>query len=181
MSELMVNAATFHAARLLSMGGAVSKSTSRVQRNSRLSAHPVGWNHEASGPYSSTAEGEYFSISDLAREFSVTLRALRFYESKGLLNPKREGNLRLYSADDRAKLARILKGKQLGFTLSEIRALVAGEGKAANPTGLHLSREQCVEQIKLLERQKKEIEDAIAELRQTYTDLYTRSGGEMDS
>jgi DNA-binding transcriptional MerR regulator len=142
-----------------------------------LAAHPVRWLHDASGPYSNTAGGEYFSISDLAREFNVTLRALRFYESKGLLKPKREGNLRLYSA----RLSRILKGKQLGFTLSEIRALVADESIPPNPTGLHLSREQCVEQIKLLERQKKEIEDAIAELRRTYTDLYTRTGGEPTS
>ena len=127
------------------------------------------------------AGGEYFSISDLAREFGVTLRALRFYESKGLLKPKREGNLRLYSAEDRTRLSRILKGKQLGFTLSEIRALVADESIPPNPTGLHLSREQCVEQIKLLERQKKEIEDGIAELRRTYTDLYTRTGGEPTS
>jgi DNA-binding transcriptional MerR regulator len=141
-----------------------------------VSAHPVRWIGDASGTYSGTAAGEFFSISDLAREFSVTLRALRFYESKGLLRPKREGNLRLYSAEDRAKLARILKGKQLGFTLSEIRALVTDETATTNPTGLHLSREQCIEQIKLLERQKKEIEDAIAELRRTYTDLYTRSG-----
>lgn len=141
-----------------------------------MTAHPVRWLHEGENPYSTTEEGEYFSISDLAREFNVTLRALRFYESKGLLKPKREGNLRLYSADDRTRLSRILKGKQLGFTLSEIRALVAGEGDSGNATGLHLSREQCVEQIKLLERQKKEIEDAIAELRRTYTDLYTKGG-----
>ena len=143
-----------------------------------MTAHPVRWIHEGSALYSTTEEGEYFSISDLAREFNVTLRALRFYESKGLRKPKREGNLRLYNAEDRNRLARILKGKQLGFTLSEIRALVADEGASseATATGLHLSREQCVEQIKLLERQKKEIEDAIAELRQTYTDLYTRGG-----
>jgi DNA-binding transcriptional MerR regulator len=141
-----------------------------------MTAHPVQWIQDGANLYSVTDGTEYFSISDLAREFSVTLRALRFYESKGLLKPKREGNLRLYSADDRARLARILKGKQLGFTLSEIRAMIADGTK-----GLHLSREQCVEQIKLLERQKKDIEDAITELRQTYTDLYTRSGGDLAS
>lgn len=147
-----------------------------------MCAHPVRWAQEGPNPYSGTEGTEYFSISDLAREFNVTLRALRFYESKGLLKPRREGNLRLYSPDDRARLARILKGKQLGFTLSEIRALIAETAETAEAaTGLHLSREQCIEQIKLLERQKKEIEDAIAELRRTYTDLYTQGGGELAS
>lgn len=146
-----------------------------------MSAHPERWIHDGQNLYSATEETEYFSISDLAREFNVTLRALRFYESKGLLKPKREGNLRLYSAEDRTRLGRILKGKQLGFTLTEIRALIADEGRDPVANGLHLSREQCVEQIKLLERQKKEIEDAITELRRTYTDLYTRGGGEMAS
>jgi DNA-binding transcriptional MerR regulator len=170
----MVNAAAFHAGSIQARAG--RNGCPRVRRNRDLTAHPVRWIHEGSPPYTNTEEGEYFSISDLAREFNVTLRALRFYESKGLLKPKREGNLRLYTADDRTRLTRILKGKQLGFTLSEIRALVADEGDSGNATGLHLSREQCVEQIKLLERQKKEIEDAIAELRRTYTDLYTRTG-----
>lgn len=134
----------------------------------------VQWTPEDAGSYEPVAE-QHFTIGDLAREFNVTLRALRFYESKGLLKPRRNGNLRLYSADDRRRLAHILKGKQLGFTLVEIRALIADADQVV-PGGLHLSREQCIEQIKLLERQRKDIEDAIAELRRTYTDLYTRSG-----
>ncbi len=146
-----------------------------------MCAHPVRWVQEGSNPYLSTDNSEHLSISDLAREFNVTLRALRFYESKGLLKPRRQGNLRLYSVEDRARLARILKGKQLGFTLSEIRSLIADTAEASDATGLHLTREQCIEQIKLLERQKKEIEDAIAELRQTYTDLYTQGGGDQPS
>ena len=78
-----------------------------------------------------------------------------------------------------------MKPRQQGFTLVEIRAMLANEDKkgsageaAASVGGLQLSREQCVEQIKLLERQKKDIEDAIAELRRTYTELYRRSGEE---
>ena len=123
----------------------------------------------------------YYTIGDLAREFNVTLRALRFYESKNLLRPRREGNLRLYSPEDRERLAQILKGKQLGFTLSEIRGLITGEGsEGGSQSRLKLSREQCIEQIRLLERQKKDIEDAIVELRRTYTDLYTRTGSDSD-
>ncbi|MDQ2084463.1 MerR family DNA-binding transcriptional regulator [Xanthobacteraceae bacterium Astr-EGSB] len=136
------------------------------------------WNPEGAGLPSAPGQ-KAFSIGDLAREFGVTLRALRFYESKGLLKPQREGNLRLYSPADRENLAQILKGKQLGFTLSEIRSLIASDTPDCQyAPRLKLSREQCVEQIKLLERQKKEIEDAIAELRRTYTDLYTRTPGD---
>jgi DNA-binding transcriptional MerR regulator len=139
-----------------------------------LSDTPPTWIASGAGVVSSSGSGHY-SIGDLAREFNVTLRALRFYESKGLLNPRREGNLRLYTARDRETLAQILKGKQLGFTLSEIRGLIGNDDPSYANTGLKLSREQCVEQIKLLEQQKKDIEDAIAELRRTYTDLYTQT------
>src|SRR5262245_44552528 len=62
-----------------------------------------------------------FTIGELAKEFGVTLRTLRFYENKRLLSPRREGLARLYSKADRDRLALILKGKKLGFTLSEIR------------------------------------------------------------
>src|ERR671929_1496623 len=61
-----------------------------------------------------------FSIGDLAREFGVTLRALRFYEDKGLLTPRRIGQTRLYSRRDRARLKLVLMGKKVGFSLLEI-------------------------------------------------------------
>jgi len=108
---------------------------------------------------------EVFTIGDLAREFDVTLRALRFYEDKGLLSPRREGLARLYSPSDRERLAVILKGKRLGFTLAEIRALVAAHEKSGN--GLALTRERCLSQLTQLERQRAEIEAAIVELRAT--------------
>ena len=75
-----------------------------------------------------------YTIGDLAREFDVTLRALRFYEDKGLLSPRREGLARLYSAADRVRLQLILKGKRLGFTLAEISEMVeAHERNDAGP------------------------------------------------
>ncbi|MBB3773076.1 DNA-binding transcriptional MerR regulator [Angulomicrobium tetraedrale] len=115
----------------------------------------------------SGSEAAFFTIGDLAREFDVTLRALRFYEDKGLLSPRREGLTRLYSAAERARLEIILKGKKLGFTLAEIKAMVAlREGGPMPAGGLALTREKCVEQLGLLEHQKAEIEDAIGELRQ---------------
>jgi DNA-binding transcriptional MerR regulator len=111
-----------------------------------------------------------FTISDLARDFGVTLRTLRFYESRGLIAPARSGMTRIYSGRDRARLALILKGKQLGFTLVEIRAMLANEEKkggdagSASVGGLQLSREQVVEQLELLRAQRTEIDSAISEL-----------------
>ncbi|WP_018389113.1 MerR family DNA-binding transcriptional regulator [Ancylobacter sp. FA202] len=124
----------------------------------------------------SSGESGFFTIGDLAREFGVTLRALRFYEDKGLLAPRREGLTRLYSAAERSRLAIILKGKKLGFTLAEIKAMVAlREGSAVPAGGLALTAEKCVEQLALLEQQKVEIEEAIGELRQMVAAFSARS------
>ena len=65
-----------------------------------------------------------FSISELAREFDVTPRAIRFYEDQGLLTPRREGQRRIYTPRDRTRLKLTLRGKRLGLTLSEIRELI---------------------------------------------------------
>jgi len=124
----------------------------------------------------SSSDAQFFTIGDLAREFDVTLRALRFYEDKGLLAPRREGLTRLYSAAERARLEIILKGKKLGFTLAEIKAMVAlREGTAVPTGGLALTREKCAEQLALLEQQKTEIEEAIGELRQMVAAFPARS------
>lgn len=65
-----------------------------------------------------------YSISDLAREFDVTPRAIRFYEDQGLLSPRRDGQRRIYTLRDRTRLKLTLRGKRLGLTLSEIRGLI---------------------------------------------------------
>jgi DNA-binding transcriptional MerR regulator len=108
------------------------------------------------------------TIGEVARTFGMTLRALRFYESKHLLTPQRRGAIRFYRRCDRERIALIMTGRRLGFTLAEIADLVDRSGGH----GLNLSREKCVEQINLLERQKRGIEVAIAELRQIYTSFY---------
>ncbi len=64
-----------------------------------------------------------FTISELAKEFDITTRAIRFYEDQGLLNPDRDGRRRVYSGRDRTRLKLILRGKRLGFTLGEVREL----------------------------------------------------------
>ncbi len=64
-----------------------------------------------------------FTISELAREFGVTTRTIRFYEDQGLLSPQREGNNRIFIQRDRVRLKLALRGKRLGFSLAEIREL----------------------------------------------------------
>lgn len=129
--------------------------------------HAFDADHRADTHHGIVADAQIFTIGDLAREFGVTLRALRFYEDKGLLEPRREGLTRLYSAAERARLAIILKGKKLGFTLAEIKSMVAlREGGPMPAGGLALTAEKCVEQVALLERQRSDIDEAIGELRQ---------------
>ena len=116
------------------------------------------------------------TIGELARETGVTLRALRFYESKGLLGRHGVGSAaRIFSQADRDRLALILQGKRLGFTLSEIRELLAVPANRCAKV-LPIGRRKCIDQINLLERQRRDIEQAIAELRQIYTEMLTDSG-----
>ncbi len=109
-----------------------------------------------------TAETNWSTIGDIARDFDVTLRTLRFYEARGLLSPRREGMNRFYSEQDRGRLELILKGKRLGFTLTEIRAMVGQASEAR--AGLKLSLPQVEEQLKLLRTQLEECKAAIEEL-----------------
>jgi DNA-binding transcriptional MerR regulator len=114
------------------------------------------------------------TIGELARESGVTLRALRFYQSKGLLAPHRTGGARVFSHTDRDRLALILQGKRLGFTLTEIREMLTARARGCT-NALPISRRKCVEQINMLERQRRDIETALAELRQIYTEMFTSS------
>ena len=110
------------------------------------------------------ADQAEFTIGELSREFGMTLRALRFYENKGLVAPRREGSTRVYSRTDRARLALIGTGKKLGFTLAEIRAMLSGPDGRPDPETLRLSKEKCLEQIHLLEKQQLNLKAALAEL-----------------
>jgi len=117
------------------------------------------------------------SINEVSRQFGMTPRALRFYEVRGLINPQRRGPTRLYRRSDRDRLALILTGRRLGFTLAEIGDLLA----KPNCKGLNLTREQCIAQINLLERQKRSTEIAIAELREIYSSFYKQFLDSADS
>ncbi len=108
-----------------------------------------------------------YRIGDLAREFDLTLRTLRFYEDKGLVTPKRCGTTRLYSNEDRARLELILFSKKVGFSLLEIRELLDGYDAASelsNP--LANSKNQFEEKLGELRQQRADIEKAIDELSQ---------------
>ena len=114
---------------------------------------------------------EHFTISDLSEEFGVTARALRFYEDEGLIAPERRGTQRVYSHRDRARLAWILRGKRVGFSLGEIKEMIdlydLDDGRKVQR---QVTLERCRERISLLERQKHDIDAAIAEL-QGFVDL----------
>jgi len=107
-----------------------------------------------------------YTITDLADEFGVTARALRFYEDEGLIAPQRVGLVRVYSKRDRARLAWILRGKRVGFSLAEIREMIdlydIGDGRQAQR---RLTVEKCESRIAQLRRQRDDIDSAIDELR----------------
>jgi DNA-binding transcriptional MerR regulator len=109
-----------------------------------------------------------FTIGDLAKEFGVTLRTLRFYEDKNLLRPRREGQSRIYSRRDRARLTLVLLGKQVGFSLDEIKEMLAFyELREGDTSQLRTALRRFSGQIEMLERQKVAVEQAIEELRRT--------------
>lgn len=110
-------------------------------------------------------ETYHLTIGDLAREFNVTLRTLRFYEDRGLIKPRRSGLTRLYSDASRERLKQILRGTTLGFTLTELRAMLGADGSPKAVNELKLTKTQINEQLAHLERQKIEVEKAIAELK----------------
>ncbi len=106
-----------------------------------------------------------FTIGDLAREFGVTLRALRFYEDKGLLSPRRQGLNRLYSRRDRARLKLVLLGKRIGFSLVEIREMLdLYDTKGGKMKQLRAALGKFEAQLDHLREQQREIEQAIEEL-----------------
>ncbi|MEA1073163.1 MerR family DNA-binding transcriptional regulator [Sphingomonas sp. LY29] len=111
------------------------------------------------------ATKSHYSIGDLCDEFSVTARALRFYEDEALIAPERRGTQRLYSDRDRARLAWILRGKRVGLSLADIKELLdlydLGDGRQ---TQRLKTIERCQQQVDALERQRVDIDATITEL-----------------
>lgn len=129
-----------------------------------------------SGLRSSSGQEEarqaWFTIGDLAKEFDVTLRTLRFYEDKGLLNPRREGLNRIYGRRDRARLKLVLMGKRVGFSLTEIKEMLdLYDLRDGQLTQLRVAHRKFREQMSILEQQKKDIDAALDEVKSTIGEI----------
>jgi DNA-binding transcriptional MerR regulator len=106
-----------------------------------------------------------YSIRDLASEFDVTTRTIRFYEEKGLLMPRREGQRRIYSPADRTRLRLILRGKRLGLSLSESAEIIGMYGTPANNRRqLEALIAKIAEKRADLERQRRDLEALLNDL-----------------
>ena len=121
-------------------------------------------------------EESEWGCAELAKLRGVTIRALRLYESRGLISPRRKGRLIAYSQRDSQRVALILKAKKLGFTLAEIGPMINVEDGTATSGGLRLTAQKCLQQIDYLEGQMKNIIDALAELRQIHRELCGKTG-----
>lgn len=112
-----------------------------------------------------TPDATAYSISDLAQEFNLTTRAIRFYEDEGLLQPGRNGRRRVYSVRDRVRLKLILRGKRLGFSLSDVRDIIEMYDLDAGETGqLRYFLDQIRERREALEQQRSDIDLTLKEL-----------------
>ncbi|QXQ08175.1 MerR family DNA-binding transcriptional regulator [Sphingosinicellaceae bacterium] len=110
-------------------------------------------------------DAETYTITELASGFNVTPRAIRFYEDNGLIAPERQGQNRVYSRRDRARLAWILRAKNVGFSLATIREMIdlydVGDGRE---TQRRVTLEKCHDRILALQEQRNDIDATIEEL-----------------
>jgi DNA-binding transcriptional MerR regulator len=140
-----------------------------MSRNSSLNHAAADASGASDGEANATSENDAeMTISQMSRLYGVSLRTLRFYEDRGLIKPRRAGNGRFYRGADRTRLEMILRGKKLGFTLTEIMDLIGGKGASETPDlEEQLQPQQIINQIGHLERQRSEIDIAIERLRAT--------------
>ena len=104
-------------------------------------------------------------IGEMAKKYGVTLRTLRFYEDKGLLNPQRDGSTRLYTRRDKARLKLILLGRKVGFSLRDVKQMMdLYDPTGSNTKQLKLALDKSEKQLARLQKQRALIDDAINEL-----------------
>ncbi|MGN6486343.1 MAG: MerR family transcriptional regulator [Devosia sp.] len=109
---------------------------------------------------------DLFAIADLAQEFGISTRAIRFYEAKGLLHPERVGGTRVFRRRDRARLILILRGKRLGFSLRDISDYLSLYDAHSQTAQVNLLVQKVDERLRLLEQQLGDLQTTIAELRE---------------
>ena len=110
---------------------------------------------------------DLFTVNQLADELGVTARAIRFYEVKGLIAPRRAGTTRVFDRRDRARLLLILRGKRLGFSLAEVREFLdLYDTDPTQGSQLNLLLARTRQRIAELEQQRRDLEQTLGELRQ---------------
>jgi DNA-binding transcriptional MerR regulator len=110
---------------------------------------------------------EYYSITELTREFGVSTRTLRFYEDEGLIHPVRRGRTRLFRPSDRHLVKQILRGKRLGFSINEIREIIQIYREPPGEVGqLKLLITRIDEKRDELRQKRRDLEETLAELDQ---------------
>lgn len=116
-----------------------------------------------------------YSIGDLAREFNISTRTIRFYEAKGLIGPERAGANRVYTRRDRARLLLILRGKRLGFSLSTIKEyLDLYDADPDHMAQIRLLMAKVEAAISDLEEKRRDIDTTLAELVEIRTQCQTQ-------
>ena len=108
---------------------------------------------------------EYYSITELTREFGISTRTLRFYEDEGLIQPVRRGRTRLFRPTDRHLIKQIMRGKRLGFSISEIREIIQIYKEPPGEVGqLKLMIKRIEEKRDDLRQKRRDLEETLAEL-----------------
>jgi DNA-binding transcriptional MerR regulator len=108
---------------------------------------------------------EYYSITELTREFDISTRTLRFYEDEGLIQPVRRGRTRLFRPSDRHLVRQIMRGKRLGFSINEIREIIQIYREPPGEVGqLNLMIKKIEEKREELRQKRRDLEETLAEL-----------------
>lgn len=110
---------------------------------------------------------EYYSITELTREFGISTRTLRFYEDEGLIHPLRRGRTRLFRPSDRHLLQQIMRGKRLGFSIAEIHEIIQMYREPPGEAGqLRLLMKRVEEKREALRQKRRDIDETLSELDQ---------------